>query len=239
MSKYTTEVRYICESKAGLEESTGASDVNAVIAASWDKIFTTSAPFFDEAYRPVLCSKILKHYYLREIGCETVGIWLLWMNTRLEEILPYYNQLYQSARIEFDPMKDVDYTHTHHRTVDDVKQDNGSSTGTSTTATTGSGTKRDLYSDTPQGGLTGLENETYLTDARKVTDSTTESQNVNASSTTTSSGTANSTEDYTERVLGKQGGTDYSSLLMKFRETFINIDMLVISEFSDLFMGLW
>lgn len=239
MSKYTTEVRFICESNSGLDESTGSNSVNDVIAASWDKIFTNDAPFFDEAYRPVLCKKILKHYYLREIGCETVGVWKLWMNTRLEEIMPYYNQLYQSARIEFDPMRDVDLTHTHRREVEDTKQESGTSSGTTNSTRNTNGTKRDLYSETPQGGLAGLESETYLTDARKVTDNENDTQNVTSSGATTNSGTANSTEDYTERVLGKQGTADYSSLLMKFRETFVNIDMLVIAEFADLFMGLW
>ena len=74
MSKYTTEVRFICESKSGLEVSGGSGDVDNIIANSWNKIFTSKAPFFDEEYRSVLCQKILKHYYLREICCETVGI---------------------------------------------------------------------------------------------------------------------------------------------------------------------
>ena len=112
MSKYTTEVRFICESKSGLEVSGGSSDVDNIIANSWNKIFTSKAPFFDEEYRSVLCQKILKHYYLREICCETVGIWTLWMNTRLEEIMPYYNQLYESAKIKFNHMHDVDLNAT-------------------------------------------------------------------------------------------------------------------------------
>ena len=99
MSKYTTEVRYICEQKSGLEESKGFNSVDGVIGKSWDKIFTSKVNFFDEDYRQVICKKILKHYYMREIGCETVGLWMLWMNTRLEEIMPYYNQLYESAML--------------------------------------------------------------------------------------------------------------------------------------------
>ena len=43
MSKYTTEVRFICEQKAGLEESVGFDQIDSVIAKSWDKIFTTQA----------------------------------------------------------------------------------------------------------------------------------------------------------------------------------------------------
>lgn len=263
MSKYTTEVRSICESKAGLSESAGCDNVDDIVSKSWDKIFTNKAVFFDESYRGLLCQKILKHYYLREIGSETVGIWKLWMNTRLEEIMPFYNQLYKSALIEFNPLYDVDLKRTHNRKVDSSKQDGGTSKvvsdGVSSESGTGSGsesgssnsTKKDLYSDTPQGAITGLENENYLTNARKVTDSGSTSGNSSSefsnsgtnkttvNGETSNTGTANSLEDYVENIIGKQGTESYSSMLLKFRETFLNIDMQVIEEFSDLFMGLW
>lgn len=295
MSKYTTEVRFICESKSGLEVSGGSGDVDNIIANSWNKIFTSKAPFFNEEYRSVLCQKILKHYYLREICCETVGIWTLWMNTRLEEIMPYYNQLYESAKIEFDPMHDVNLTRKHERNVEGTSKEDGTRTqttketredssegsrnltgnrdtdttgdGTRSTTNTSDETKRDLYSDTPQGAITGLENENYLTNARKITDNInangneqtnttektvtdyTENESTNGSTngttngtldgTTSNTGSSNTTEDYLETIVGKQGTESFSSLLNKFRETFLNIDMQVINEFNDLFFGLW
>lgn len=311
MSKYTTEVRFICESKSGLENSSGADNVDDVIAGAWNKIFTSKAPFFDESYRSVLCQKILKHYYLREICCETVGIWKLWMNERLETIMPYYNQLYESELIKFDPLNDVNLTRKHDRTVDGTEERNGETsdtangtreitnngtknttnngtrevTGTNDTKETGTSdtttsaesneTKRDLFSDTPQGAITGLENENYLTNARKITDNVTNSgsedtgtsRNIdndytendttnNTENTTTNNtenmstndtktgtnkvtGTSNTTEDYLETLIGKQGSGTYSKMLMEFRDTFLNIDMMVIDEFKDLFFGLW
>lgn len=279
MSKYTTEVRFICENKSGLEISGGSGDVDSIIANSWNKIFTSKAPFFDEEYRSILCQKILKHYYLREICCETVGIWTLWMNTRLEEIMPYYNQLYESAKIEFNPMHNVDLTSKHERNVEGTSKEDGTRTdnttgkrtltgnrdtdntsvGTKNTTNSSDETKRDLYSDTPQGAITGLENENYLTNARKITDNvngtgneetnTTENSGTNYSETedttgkidgvTSNTGKTNTTEDYLETIIGKQGTESFSSLLNEFRETFLNIDMQVIEEFNDLFFGLW
>ena len=295
MSKYTTEVRFICESKSGLKMSGGSCDVDNIIANSWDKIFTSKAPFFDEEYRSILCQKILKHYYLREICCETVGVWVLWMNTKLEEIMPYYNQLYESAKLKFNPLHDVDLTREHNRNADstskedetrtqttkETKENNtnkirnlagtnnidGTSNGTITTSNSSNGTKRDLYSDTPQGAITELENEKYLTNARKITENTTESGNEDATTTqktdstntenettnitsnesvngsldntTSNTGVSNTTENYLETITGKQGTESFSSMLNQFRETFLNIDMQVINEFSDLFFGLW
>lgn len=247
MSKYTTEVRFICESKSGLSESKGFGSVDEVLNGSWDKIFTSKVSFFDEKYRGVLCKKILKHYYLREIGCETVGIWLLWMNTKLEEIMPYYNKLYESELIKFNPMYDVDWNRKGNKTGNESgsgsRSTSGNNSGTNTQSGTSSNTRKDLYSDTPQGALTGVESETYLTNARKVSDSG--ETGVNGSTTgsyedsESSSNKVDTTEDYVESVSGKQGGSSYSKLLNEFRETFLNIDMQVIEEFDEMFMGLW
>ena len=235
MSKYTTEVRFICEQKCGLTESVGANSVDEVISKSWDKIFTTKCEFFDENYRENLCCKILKHYYLREIGAETVGIWLLWMNTKLEEIMPYYNQLYSSAKLEFNPFYDVDLTRQHIR--DYEGNTNTEDNGKRNTTGNSNGTNYRLYSDTPQGSLVGVENETYLTDATKQTDNN--NSTVAETTETTGKTDTNSTENFIETVKGKQGTENYSSLLQKYRETFLNIDMQVIDEFKDLFMLLW
>lgn len=221
------------------------------------------------------------------ICSETVGIWKLWLNTRLEEILPYYNQLYKSALLEFNPLYDVNITRTHNRTIDENKTENGTSTETSTDKNTGSGTRdnttsgtnknsgtsnvsdsgssnsKDLYSDTPQGALTGIETETYLTNARKITNtdsSTSESSNSGSSEykdtgnvkysdtsdrtntkngSNSNTGTVNNTEEYLETVSGKQGSGSYSEMLKEYRDTFLNIDRMVIAEFDDLFFGLW
>ena len=247
LSKYTTEVRFICESKSGLNTSKGGYSVDEIVSKSWDKIFTTGVKFFDEDYRKIICSKILKHFYLREIGAETYGVWQLWMNTKLEEIMPYYNQMYESCNLKFNPFHDVDLTRTHEGKGNTISNGDNRSLSNSSISNGSNehynGTNRDLYSDTPQGALTGVENETYLTNARK---------NINENTTTTSSNTntinnetnvnkteANTTDEYIEKVIGKQGSKDYSSLLKEYRETFLNIDMMIIEEFNGLFLNLW
>lgn len=239
MSKYTTEVRFICESKSGVTESKGCDNVDEVLENSWNKIFTTTCAFFDETYRSVLCKKILKHYYLREIGTETVGVWKLWMNTKLEEIMPYYNQLYRSALLEFDPLKDYSVERTHKRTGVNDKTGNTDTSENSSGSSSDNSAYRELFSDTPQGGLSGLENETYLTNATKRTGEQSSNSTVTNKSGTDYTESVNSTEDYTEKVTGKVSGVSYSKMLNEFRETMLNIDMKVINEFEELFFGLW
>ena len=72
MSKYTTEVRYICEEYFGGNTSLNYPSINDVIQKALPKIFDFDFPIFDEKYRNVLESKIIKHFYACIIssGCN-------------------------------------------------------------------------------------------------------------------------------------------------------------------------
>lgn len=231
MSKFTTEVRYICENYAGLNDSVGYNDVDSVIEKSWAKVFSFDFPIFDEEYRPVLCKKILKHFYTREIGLETVGLWKLKLDTKMNEIMPYYNQRYKSELIKFNPMYDVDLTRKGNRVRADQNENNTDVVSDSTT----NETAWRLHSDTPQGSLRNVENETYLTDATKNTDNT----NTKNKGNSATKYKGDSDENYIEVVTGKQGSDSYSKRLIEFRKTFLNIDMEIITDLSDLFFLLW
>ena len=242
MSKYTTEIRFICESKAGLSDSVGFNQIDDVISNSWNKIFD-NFPIFDESYRSVLCSKILKHYYTREISAETVGLWQLWLNTRMGEIMPYYNKLYESALIEFDPFKDTNYTRNHGGTFTGDTVRNGRSEIDVDNSVTSNGTSnsKNLFSDTPQGAITNIENESYLTNATLIKDTDTNTTNTDGNSTTQNTETTGitNTDNWIETIVGKQSTVSYSKLLQEFRDTFLNIDVMIINDLSDLFMNLW
>ena len=258
MSKYTMEVRYVCEIEAGLKKSVGLKDVKNVVSAACPKIFDDDIPFFDEAYRLPLEKKILMHYYTREIGAETVALWKLWLNNRMRELMPYYNQLYESTLIEFNPLYTKDYTEEYDKTGNKVgnrtANREASMSGTENGDTSAHGestdnaTSRRLYSDTPQGGLNGIESNTYLTNATKnigdthtVTDNTLDSENTKTQNTTednTEDTNEDTTENFVRRVAGFDGGSS-SKRIKEFRETFLNIDLQIIEELGDLFINLW
>lgn len=250
MSKYTTEVRFICETASGLRESKGSTDVDSIITSAIPKIFSFSFPIFDEKYRTILEKKILKHFYTREICEETVGLWKLRLDTKLNEIMPYYNKLYKSELLEFNPLYTTNLTRTKKTDYDSNKNTTNNGTVKSTSESNGSDTvtnsnvKIDLYSDTPQGALTGVENETYLTNARKTSDSgnssssTSNSITGNVTNSDSSTDALNSTEDYLETVIGFEGSSA-SDLLIKYRDTFLNIDMMIIEDLETLFFQLW
>ena len=226
MSKYTTEVRFICESYAGFDEQGDYKDIRQAVHDSWERIFEYF-PIWDENYRSVLCQKILLHYYTREIGQETVGLWKLKLNTKLNEIMPYYNQLYKTRGEGIEYLRDTDYWKEH----------GGSGSGSGSESASGdgsnSGTNWNVFSDTPQGALTNVANETYLTNATKNTNS---GENEYSSSRENS---YSSTDEYLDHVYGKMPGKSYSKMIEEYRAILINIDMMIIDELADLFMKLW
>lgn len=231
MAKYTTLVRSICETDAGLVESVGGNKVDEVVGKAWGKVFTSNVNFFDSAYKEGLCKKILKHYYMREIGFETAGLWKMAMNRKLEEIMPYYNQLYSSELLKFEPLKDVDYQEEFDRKSEDVRSDSKHATGNSNQ----SGNSLEKFADTPQGSVTNVLNGSYLSSATSVDSNGNGDYEENSSG----SGSDDFTDHYLRKYSGKRGMNNYSRMLMDFRETFLNIDMLVVEEFEELFMQIW
>ena len=112
MSKYTTQVRYLCETHTAeplenFDNLTGVRRIDAIINSAHSAIFDFDYPIFSETKRADLESKILRHYYTREISDETFGLWQLRLSQKMNEIMPYYNQLYKSELLKVEPLANI------------------------------------------------------------------------------------------------------------------------------------
>lgn len=261
MSKYTTELRFVCESLIGLKNST--TNYEDVIREARPIIFNFQYPIFDVKYKQTLEEKILAHYYVREIGAETYGLWHFYLQRKMREIMPLYNQYYESALIEFSPMEDTKLERAYNlkkndktnntRTLDENVNYNRDANGESAV---NQNVKQDAdnlskFSDTPQGGLNGVISSDYLTTAQEdiIDQTTVTGTNTNyndaiddktvRNNTDILNGNFTANDKYLEKLTGKSSGKSFSILLNEFRETFLNIDMMVIHELEPLFMQLW
>ena len=298
-------------------------------------------PIFSESHRQELNEKIVNHFRYREIGYETVTQFIFALNRKMFEIMPFYNQLYESEELEISALTNYSYdeiskktgndllektgtdtnkqsgdntradtgtqtneqTGTDKQTFEDVKNkttygssENENTTTTSdvkhgqTTTTDGTDTSKRVHSDTPQGMLSANfpESANYASDAdvTKNTSATTVSQGGTDSTSGTVKGTkgrtgsdesvqsgdivtthdtqgkltndltsknkfntdssftygSNAKQNYDNQLTtNKKGyqGISPSELLQKYRETFLNIDMLVISELEELFISIF
>lgn len=212
MSKYTVELRKVIESR-GEEEVLGwfmdyeltdyltQDEINVIMErGTWNK--------------EKLAHKILDHYYMREIGFETVGLFRHQAKVAMQEIMEEKLPLIYSAAIQYDPLVNVDFTEEY------TGQNAGNSTSNSSGLT--------VQSDTPQGQISksAILGGTYAssTSANDIDD------------TTATSGT----ETYTKRTKGNSGvSATAQKMVEQYRENIIMIDRDIIEDLSSLFMSIY
>ena len=200
--------------------------------------------------RSELNEKILNHYRFREIGQETFGRWLFELKTALVEIMPKYNQLFYSADQDFNPIYNVDYIKSIKRGKKDSSV--GTQNSSTNTNTTGEDTSsneeftKSVNSKTPQSQLnipnTGIDTVDYADDASwgKNSGTTSGSNTTNGNSTMNGSNSVigKEDEDILENTKGNFGVVSAQDLIIKYRETIINIEQMIINDprIKELFM---
>lgn len=201
--------------------------------------------------------KVIDHYLFHQIGVETVARFKHNFKTRIREIMPYYIQMYNSVEIMDkidDPFGNVDIVETFEETTTGTSS--GTATNTETGAATGKETatktesktatenKEHRFSNTPQGTINNIDS--FITEA--AVDKDTRSENVQGNgevtteneSTITNTGTSanenTGTVSHTLTRKGNQGVNTYAHDMIEYRQSFINVDMMVIGALRDLFL---
>ena len=193
----------------------------------------TSYPIFDETYRNTLNHNILYHYYEDEIGQETAPLFRLYLNQRLNEIMPKYNELYRAQKNLVDNNLLLNNTNLEERLA-------GSNTTQSSSASqstnNGSSNHKSLYQDTPQGNISSQDINAQNVYATNITlDSSQTANTIN--DVTNASG--NGTNSYVKTIIGNNGGKYNIDILKDIENNFMNIDLMIINELRDLFMGIY
>lgn len=105
MAEYTVELRKIVES--GIP------------------IFDFPYPFYDETKRKEFEEKFIKHFYFREIGCETVDRFKWFLADKMNVVFPFYNELFKTALIEYDKLYNYDMSETYTRNIESNQKGGG------------------------------------------------------------------------------------------------------------------
>lgn len=207
MSKYTLELRYLYKD---------------------DKFDLFDFPYnlYDNDLKPWFEEKFYQHFMFYEIGFESVGMFKQRLMSKLNDIYPYYKQLYEteiaSKNVDFLLNKDLKESYT--RELSSNSNSNQESNVTSNSLSTA-------------GQLT----PSLIANSDKIDKFMDTAQKDNGSSNSTSSGesTGNSKEEYTLTSQGNIGITSSAELLDKWRQVLINIDLMIFDECNDLFMQIF
>jgi len=250
MSKYTSEVYEIIKSLTYNNDTTVS--IYDKIELSLPLIFDFDYPIWSEDYKRILEKKIIMHYFKKEICCETFELWQLFLNERLNLIMPYYNELYLSTLPEYDITKDFNNNTTTIASGTDNDVTNGSNNSTmgkiaSNNSTingvdTGFNTGDRVEYKVPQaknGDNTDYASflETNKADNTNTSDGTNNVAIVdNTTNTNTIDGTNNKTTTATNTSNSSGNNAYIGDLILKHRQSILNIDNMVIDELYDLFM---
>jgi len=220
MSKYTYQLRNVILFTSLEEVKSWLTSYDLADYLTEDQLeVVTEAGLFN---KDKLADRIINHYYMREIGVETIALFKLKIKTKLDLLMEKYAPLIYTNSIEYDILVNEDYTETFNRTT--------SGSGESSTTNTGSGLT--VSSDTPQGQI----NKTAILSGQYASNT---AAGENESSTTAEDSTSG-TEEFTRHVKGNRGiSATYQAMIKQYRDNIITIYNDIINDLNDLFMGIW
>ena len=184
-----------------------------------------SYPIFDENYRNTLNQNILYHYYENEIGFETASLFRFYLNQKLNEIMPYYNELYKVQKKLID-----DNLLLNNVNITEELQGSNTTQTSSVSQSTNKG--KNLFQDTPQGNISQQDinaQNVYATNITLNDNSINDNSNANGSGT----------NEYIKTIIGNNGGKFNIDILNDIKNNLMNIDLMIINELNDLFMGIF
>lgn len=199
-------------------------EINQIVNDLDFNLFDFDYNLYDNELKSAFEKKFIDHFYFYEIGLTPIARFKKALQIKLNDIYPYFKQLYQTELrcndIDFMLNKDLKEQYTRELT--------GNSSANQSSTSTSNDTSLNINNDTPQNKIDDLDQ--FMTSASKNTDNST------MNSSGTNSAENNSTETYSLVSQGNIGVTSSAELLEKWRSVLINIDQLIFEECNDLFM---
>lgn len=199
-------------------------EINQLVNDLDFNLFDFDYNLYDNELKSAFEKKFIDHFYFYEIGLTPIVRFKKALQIKLNDIYPYFKQLYQTELrcndIDFMLNKDLKEQYTRELT--------GNSSVNQSSTSTSNDTSLNINNDTPQNKVDDIDQ--YMTSASKNTDNSTMSSNG------TNSAENNSTETYSLISQGNIGVTSSAELLEKWRSVLINIDQMIFEECNDLFM---
>lgn len=201
-------------------------------------IFPATYTLFDPTHSADLESLITDHFYLREIGAETVDRFLLYFQRTFKEFLPIANKLYEAQTLDTLANLSKSSEHTYTQTGTDETAD----TGTQQNSATGSA------SNTLNDGLTNTvevqgypqtpysSSSQYLTNKTVSTNDGSQLNNTNSSSSNTL--TLDTLHTITKNLTNTDHGRDKQifEIISDYKDKIYNVDLMFCDKLDDCFM---
>ena len=169
---------------------------------------------YNNDLKPIFEDKFIKRFYFREIGVETVSRFLINLEQTLNEIMPYYKQLYDTTLLKYDILNNVEVI--EEVTRETIKADKSLIFGTNTSTGTSF--------DTPITSTNSYRSKpSFINEGVDNIDTKNQSE-------------GNTTENFTRKYKNNQSNISKQDLIKKQRELIVNIDKMILDDLEVLFM---
>ena len=113
MAAYTMQLKVLIEQATQYDDEN--LSVRQKIEEGRKKLFDFSYPIFDEDYRAVFETNLIRKFYIREIGFETEGLFKFQLDSWLNLNMPYFNELFESEALDYDPLTNAQMVTAHQQ----------------------------------------------------------------------------------------------------------------------------
>lgn len=176
--------------------------------ATHEKIFDFDYPLSSTVNKEEFECQILNHYIMRRIGYDTFTAFQLFLENKLNEILPFYNKMFDSLA-DFNLFNDGEV-------IERDREDSGN------TSMNSNNELKSRYSEYPLNRLNDIDDGSYVTN-----------QNIN-NGNSSNNGTSNNT---TKETI-KRSPVDKMDLYQKYLQTRNSIMTMIYKDLDALFYGL-
>ena len=228
MAKYSMELRKVCDYYTREEVENWFKNYELSDFLRPDEIESIETANIWSKDR--LAKKIVDHYFMREIGFETPGLFKHYVLITMQEIMEEKLPLIYSSSIKYDPLVNVDYTEKFERSLEGSANNNGESSSNS------SSDSLNINNNTPQTRISkqNLNDGIYASSVNQ------NESSINDKTTTSNNGSSSSNENYIKNVKGNSGvSATAQKMIEQYRQNIIAIDRDIINELNSLFIGLY
>lgn len=201
----------------------GLNEIESSVIALNEFLFDFPYNFYDDSEKVEFQKRFIRHFFMREIAFETFARFKLELMNVFQVELPTFNRLFELFNDESWKIKNnVDYDTIYEGSTNNKENWNNDKTNNRIDNLNGrrnlsrnesykdinnhnleessntQNEQKNAFSDTPQGTLANVENNTYLTDYRNIKDNNNANHEMNE----------NSTLNHTGQLIDSETSTD-------------------------------
>lgn len=176
MSIYTTQLRYIIDEANNFDSTLSWREK---IDNAREKIFDFDYPIWNEEHKKELEKKILTHYFNYEIGLETIPLWKLYLEEKMNEIMPYYVDMYNAIYPNIDKL----YVNREYRNIENQNQIKNITTNDNRDTNTTNNSSSNLTNDKKIKSDRDINRDESLNSIRNIKENTTDNKTTNIDET--------------------------------------------------------